>query len=78
MLEVTPIACMRLSHIATDDAGALRFSHLHDNSNRALRTLRRMLGKAAEWGLIVGAPRVKLLKEEGRSALIDEETERGF
>jgi integrase len=78
MLEVTPIAGMRLSHIATDDAGALRFSHSPANSNRALRTLRRMLGKAAEWGLIVAAPRVKLLKEEGRSALIDEETEPRF
>jgi integrase len=73
MLEVTPIAAMRLSHITTDDAGALRFAHSPANSNRALRTLRRMLGKAAEWGLIVGAPRVKLLKEEGRSALIDED-----
>lgn len=62
---------MRLSHITTDEAGALRFSHSPANSNRALRTLRRMLGKAAEWGLIVAAPRVKLLKEEGRSALID-------
>jgi integrase len=75
MLEVTAIAGMRLSHIATDDAGALRFDHSPANSNRALRTLRRMLGKAAEWGLIIAAPRVKLLKEEGRSALIDKETE---
>jgi integrase len=78
MLEVTPIAGMRLSHITTDDAGALRFAHSPANSNRALRTLRRMLGKAAEWGLIVAAPRVKLLKEEGRSALIDQETESRF
>jgi integrase len=75
MLEVTAIAGMRLSHIATDDAGALRFDHSPANSKRALRTLRRMLGKAAEWGLIIAAPRVKLLKEEGRSALIDKETE---
>jgi integrase len=75
MLEATPIAAMRLSHIATDDAGALRFAHSPANANRALRTLRRMLGKAAEWGLIVASPRVKLHKEEGRSALIDKETE---
>lgn len=75
MLEVTPIASMRLSHITTDDAGALRFAHSPANTNRALRTLRRMLGKAAEWGLIIAAPRVKLLKEEGRSALIDKEVE---
>ncbi len=75
MLEATPIAAMRLSHITTDDAGALRFSHSPANANRALRTLRRMLGQAAEWGLIVAAPRVKLLKEEGRSALIDKDME---
>lgn len=75
MLEVTPIAAMRLSHITTDDAGALRFPHSPANTNRALRTLRRMLGKAAEWQLIVAAPRIKLLKEEGRSSLIDKDVE---
>jgi integrase len=75
MLEATPIAAMRLSHITTDDAGVLRFAHSPANTNRALRTLRRMLGKAAEWGLIIAAPRVKLLKEEGRSALIDKDTQ---
>ncbi len=67
MLEDTPIAAMRVSHITTDDAGALRFSHSPAN--------RRILGKAAEWGLIIAAPRVKLLKEEGRSVLIDKDTE---
>jgi hypothetical protein len=50
MLEDTAIAGMRLSHITTDDASVLRFAHSSSNSNRALRTLRRMLGKAAEWG----------------------------
>jgi len=33
------------------------------------------LGKAAEWGVIASAPRIKLVKEEGRSAIIDDETE---
>jgi integrase len=75
MLADTPIAAMRVSHITTDDAGALRFSHSPANANRALRTLRRILGKAAEWGLIIAAPRVKLLKEGGRSVLIDKDTE---
>jgi integrase len=27
--------------------------------------------KGAEWGLIAAAPRIKLVKEEGRSAIID-------
>lgn len=75
MLEATPIAGMRLSHITTDEVGTLRFAHSPANTNRALRTLRRMLGKAAEWSMIASAPRVKLFKEEGRSALIDKDAE---
>ena len=75
MLAKTPIAGMRLSHITTDEAEALRFDHSPANANRALRTLRRMLGKAAEWGVIAAAPRIKLMKEEGRSEVIDGEAE---
>lgn len=75
MLAQTPISGVRLAHITTDEAEALRFDHSPANANRALRTLRRMLGKAAEWGVIAAAPRVKLVKEEGRSAVIDSETE---
>jgi integrase len=75
MLSQTPIAAMRLTHITTDDAVALRFPGSPANGNRALRTLRRMLGKAAEWGVIPTAPRIKLFKEEGRSALISDEAE---
>ena len=60
----------------TDEAGVLRFPHSAANSNMALRTLHRMLGKAAEWGLIAAAPRIKLLKEEERSAVFDREGER--
>jgi len=75
MLAKTPISGVRLAHITTDEAEALRFDHSPANANRALRTLRRMLGKAAEWGVISAAPRIKLAKEEGRSKLIDSETE---
>ena len=65
MLSQTPIAAMRLAHIATDEAEALRFEHSPANANPALRTLRRMMGKAAEWGMIAAAPRIKLMKEQG-------------
>lgn len=75
MLAQTPISGVRLAHITTDEAEALRFEHSPANANRALRTLRRMLGKAAEWGVITAAPRIKLVKEEGRSAIIDDVTE---
>ena len=49
--------------------------HSPANASRALRTLRRMMGKAADWGVIVAALRIKLMKEEGRSATIDSEAE---
>ncbi len=75
MLAQTPIAGARLAHITTDQAEALRFSHSPANANRALRTLRRMLGKAAEWGVIPAAPKIKLVKEEGRSTIITREQE---
>ncbi len=76
MLSKTPICGMKIARITTDEAAVLRFAHSASNANMALRTLRRMLGKAAEWGLIAAAPRIKLLKEEGRSAVIDQEGER--
>ena len=44
MLAETPISGVRLAHITSDEAGALRFNHSPANANRALRTLRRMLG----------------------------------
>lgn len=75
MLSETPISGVRLAHVTTDEAEALRFNHSPANANRALRTLRRMLGKAAEWGLIAAAPKIKLVKEQGRSAIIDPEAE---
>lgn len=46
------------------------------NVNCALKTLRRMLHLAAEWGLIARIPKVKLMKEIGRSLRLDEEAER--
>jgi integrase len=75
MLQATQIRTTRLDQIRSDDAEALRFSGSNANGNRALRTLRRMLGKAADWGVITAAPRIRLLKEDGREILVDPETE---
>jgi len=66
---------MRLDKITTDEVEVVHFPGSPANGNNALRTLRRMLGKAVEWGLIRTAPRIRLLKEYGRSAIIDPETE---
>jgi integrase len=43
--------------------------------NQALRTLRRLLGKAVEWKVIAVAPTVRLMEEVGRELTIDPETE---
>lgn len=75
MIRETPLAGMQLDRITTDQAQAIRFEGSPANTNKALRTLRRMLGKAAEWGVIRAVPKVRLAKEYPRSLLIDLETE---
>ena len=40
-------------------------------TNKALRTLRHMLHKAKEWGLIAAVPAVKMVEEDGRESLIE-------
>jgi integrase len=67
---------MRLDQITADVTDRLSFPGSASNANCALRTLRRMLHKAEEWKLIRHAPKMKLLKEYGRSLRLDEETEK--
>ena len=66
MLQETQIPGMPLDQITRDTAEMLRFHGSAANGNAALRTLRRMLGKATEWGVLLAPPRIKLLKEQGR------------
>lgn len=75
LIQATQLAGMRLDRITTDEVEAIRFGKSASNANNALRTLRRMMGKAEEWGVIRHAPRVKLAKEYGRSQLIDQDAE---
>lgn len=75
MLSGTKLARMRIDQIGTSDAAVLRFPHSTANANRAFRTLSRMLHLAAEWKLPRAAPRIKLLEEQGRTALIEPPTE---
>jgi integrase len=70
LLRNTVLCGMRLDQITRDEVEAIRFPGSPSNVNRALRTIRRMLGKAEEWGVIGTAPRIKLAKEYGRSAVI--------
>ena len=52
LLADTDVASMRLDAISQDDTGVLRFPGGPSNHNNALRTLRRMLGKAEEWRVL--------------------------
>lgn len=75
MLEGIKLAGMRIDQIGTSDAAVLSFPHSASNANRAFRTLSRMLRIAAEWKLMRAAPRIKLLEEHGRTALVESFTE---
>ena len=75
LLKVTSIFSMRLPDITTEDTERLRFPGSAANANCALRTLRRMLHKAEEWKLIARCPKVKLMKEHGRSLRLDDDAE---
>ena len=76
LLKATTIVGMRLDQITSDVVETLQFSSSSSNANCALRTLRRMLHKAEEWKLIRQAPKVKLMKEYGRSLRLDDEAEK--
>jgi len=75
LLEQTSIVGMRVDRIATEDIDALSLPGGPYNVNCALKTLRRMLHKAQEWGLIGRVPKVKLMKEMGRTLRLDAEAE---
>ena len=75
MLKVTRIPGMSLDQITRDVVETFRFPGSPSNGNVALRTLRRMLGKATEWGMLQAPPRIKLLKEQGREIIIGPEAE---
>lgn len=76
LLLATKLIGMRLDQITSDVAELLRFPGSASNANCALRTLRRMLHKATDWKLIVHTPKIRLVKEYGRSVTLDEEAER--
>jgi len=71
LLDKTRLGAMRLNAITRDDADRLAFPGGPSNHNNALRTLRRMLGKAEEWNLIKAAPKIKLMQEHARERIID-------
>jgi hypothetical protein len=71
----TPLMGMNLDRITTEELDSLTLTGSRAYVNQALRTLRRLLGKAAEWKVIAVAPTVKLMEEVGRELTIEPETE---
>ena len=76
MLKATAVVNIRLDEITSDFTETLTFPGSSANANCALRSLRRMLHKAEEWKLISRAPKIKLMKEHGRSVRLDEDAEK--
>jgi site-specific recombinase XerD len=75
LLKMTAICSIRMAEVSTEQLERLRFPGSAANANCALRTLSRMLHKAEEWKLIARAPKIKLMKEYGRSLRLDDDAE---
>ncbi len=76
LLKQTLVAEMRVDQITGDCAEQLKFPGSAANANCALRTLRRMLHKAEEWKMTGHAPKIKMMKEHGRSLRLDNKAEK--
>lgn len=71
MLSATSLARVPIDKIGTADAAMLKFPGVSGSTaNNALRTLRRILGYAAELNIIKAAPKIGLRDENERITLI--------
>lgn len=73
-IQQTDLLNVRLDQISSEMVDRIALSGAPSYVNQALRTLRRLLGKAEEAKLIAKAPRIKLAEERQRETMIDEET----
>lgn len=70
-LKKKPLAQMRIDQINERVVTTTQFDGSGSHINCALRTLRRMLGLAHDWELIAKIPKVKLARENKRTATFD-------
>jgi integrase/recombinase XerC len=75
VLKETKLPHLKLNRISSDEVDAAHLSGSPAFVNQAIRTLRRMLGKAQEWKLIPSAPRLHLRTEQSRETIITDEQE---
>ena len=72
----TPLAGMQMDLITADDVETMNFHESPHSRNCAIRTLRRMLGKARDWKLVREVPRIKTAKVYPRDRMISLEDEK--
>jgi integrase len=75
LLLNSSVASMRLDHIKKSHIQTLQLPGSASWQNCALRTLRRMLAIAKEWGLLWEVPTVPLLEQRQRRDVFDQEVE---
>ena len=72
----TPLAGRRMDLITADDVETMNFHESPHSRNSAIRTLRRMLGKARDWKLLREVPRIKTVKVFPRDRIISVDDEK--
>lgn len=78
MLRNQPIADFSIDRITTSTADTVQLHGSGSNQNCALRTLRRMLSLAHEFGMLPAVPRIRLRREKERTAVWDAQMEQHF
>lgn len=76
LLSETKLPGMRIGDITDEHVSVLRLPGSAATINNARRTLRRMLSKAQAWGVLGAAPKIRLLREQRRTLVIDSEREK--
>jgi integrase len=74
----SPLSGMRMDQITADDVETTKFHESSHSRNCAIRTLRRMLGKARDWKLVREVPRIKSVKVFPRDRMVTVEDEKRF
>ena len=72
----TPLSGMRMDQITADDVETTKFHESPHSRNSAIRTLRRMLGKARDWKVLREVPRIKTVKVFPRDRMVTVEDEK--
>src|SRR5450631_1730674 len=72
----SPLSGMRMDQITADDVETTKFHESPHSRNCAIRTLRRMLGKARDWKVLREVPRIKTVKVFPRDRMVTVEDEK--